>query len=504
MGIIIQPKRILITEFYDDEAQGKFINLNTIRDFDMYFNISKEWVSLYETKFNGTPVLAIPRRFPLDLLHKFVNVNDHIKDKPVVDYGSRNIVNKFDPKSLDQAQIIDFLLGQNEFSSIAKKPRRGLFTETGSGKTFSTLKAIAEENHFTFINCPDDKAILTWKQEIAKFTDIEVGEIAVLAGRKSLDKLIENKEKYKIVLGSSKTFSSLISSGDYDIIDDFFNAMKFSLIAHDESHLNLTVTFILEMVTTTKRTYYLTATPGRRLYKESKLLENMMPSDDCIFKPDPVPRFIVRECGFFSNPETPAHITGVNKPRSFDYIHYSKHFLLADDKPYKDMYLKTIFSRVLKAARKAITDKELNKIAVVCKTKRENEIFYEFIKSNFPELTIGLFNSDIENMEERYEETNCQVIITTEKSFAGIINIPKLEAIILMHPISSEQHLLQIAGRMRREDDKKDLLYILTDFSFKRCKKTLANAKSILEPYSKSYSRILLNDDTSKNGTILD
>ena len=497
-SVIIQPKRILIKDFYDDEAQGKFIRFNTITDHDMFFNLTKEWVSLYETEYKGEPVLAIPRRFPLEILSKFVNLKNYIKDKPVLNYGSRNIINDFSPKSDDQKEIIDFLLGLDKYSKIKNKPRRGLFTETGSGKTFSTLKAIATESHFAFINCPDDKAILTWKQEIAKFTDILPEEIAVIVGRKSLDKIVEKKEQYKLVLGSSKTFSSLIASSDYAIIDAFFNDMEFSLIAHDESHLNLTVAFILEMITQPKRTYYLTATPGRRLYKESKLLENMMPSDDCIFRPDPVPRFIVRECVFYSNPQSPEHTKGVNKPRSFDYLHYSKHYLLNEKYPYKDVFLETVFKRILKAARKSITDKKLNKIAIVCKTKKENDLFAEYVAKEFPDLTLGVFNSDIEDMDERYEQTNAQIIITTDKSFAGIINIIKLEAIILLFPISSEQHLLQIAGRIRREPNKKDNVYIIADFSFKRISKTLYNAKRILEPYSLSYGRIVLNTDTSK------
>ena len=497
-NIIIEPKRILLSEFFDDEAQGKFIKFNTISDFDMFFNLTKEWVSLYETSYKGQPVLAIPRRFPLEILSRYTDIQDFEKNKPVIEYGSRKITNAFPAKSDEQTNIVNFLLGKENFSKIKNKPRRGLFTETGSGKTFSTLKAIAEESHFTFINCPDDKAILTWKQEMTKFTDILPEEIKVLSGRKSLDKIIADKEKYKIILGSSKTFSSLISSGDYDIIENFFNEMKFSLIAHDESHLNLTVMFIIEMVTNCKRTYYLTATPGRRLYKESKLLENMMPNDDCIYQPEPDPRFIVRECAYYSNPQLPEHTKGVNKPRSFDYLCYSKNYLLDEKKPYREPYLTDTFNRVLKAARKAITDKKLNKIAVVCKTKLENEIFYNFIKENYKDLSIGVFNSDIEDMEERFEETHAQIIITTDKSFAGIVNIPKLEAIILIHPISSEQHLLQIAGRMRREENKRDLLYIMVDFSFNRCKKTLYNAKRVLEPYAISYERIILNADTNK------
>lgn len=495
MTIIIQPKRILIREFQDSSALSRFIKMNTITDLDMYFNISKEWISLFETTWKGEPVVAIPRRFPLDLLSNFVDIGgDNIaRENNTIKGDTRLIKNPYDAKDEKQQEILNFLLGRGSFSGLAKKPRRALFTETGSGKTFSTLKSIAEENHFACIVCPDEKAILTWKQEIAKFTDIKPEEVMVLKGGDRLRTLIPKKNNYKIVLASSKTFSSLIIKGEFEYIEEFFNAMNFSLLVHDESHLNIIVLFFLEMMVATKRTYYLTATPGRRIFKEAKLLMNLMPDEASTFMPPPERRFDVRLCKYHSNPTHPDHVKGINKPRAMDYITYMKKIALNPNLPYMEAYLSNL-RKVLNSARKNITKKG-NKIAIVCKTKLENEILYNALSdwTKKHNMSMGIFNSDIEDVDVRFEETNRDLIITTDRSFAGIINIVDLEAIVILNPITSEEHLKQIAGRIRKQPGKKSLLYIMADGSFKRAATALTNAAAAMEDITLEATRITLN-----------
>ena len=430
--IIEQPKRILVTEFDSDYALSKLLKYCTVIDMNLSFAITKEWIAAFETFYKGKPVLALPKRFPKDFLTTVTNVNDSIKDNKVWKGVTRDIKLETKPKNDKQQSMLDFLLGANNFANIANKPRRALFSETGSGKTYSTLKAISTESHFAFINCPDDKAILTWKQEIAKFTDIVEHEIGIIKGKESFKKVLKNKDKYKIVLGSTRSISAAIAANEHERLEEFFHDMEFSLLVHDESHLNIVVLFILEMIVNCKRTYYLTATPIRRLYKENKILESLLPFESCIYQPEIKPRFILRACRYYSNSVHPDHVKGLNKPRGFDFLAHGK-YILNEKYPYKKIFL-PILLKVYKAAYKQLTDKVNNKVAIVCKTKLENEILYEFLSKEFKDtkLNIGLFNSDIENVDERFMQTNANIILTTDKSMAGIINIPNLEAIILL------------------------------------------------------------------------
>jgi hypothetical protein len=73
--------------------------------------------------------------------------------------------------------------------------------------------------------------------EILKFTNIKEDEIGIVKGATSLPKIISNKDKYKIVLFSNKTFSSLVDSGNWQKLVDFFDEMQFTLKVNDEIHL---------------------------------------------------------------------------------------------------------------------------------------------------------------------------------------------------------------------------------------------------------------------------
>ena len=108
-------------------------------------------------------------------------------------------------------------------------------------------------------------------------------------------------------------------------------------------------------------------------------------------------------------------------------------------------------------------------------------------------MSMGIFNSDIEDVDVRFEETNRDLIITTDRSFAGIINIVDLEAIVILNPITSEEHLKQIAGRIRKQPGKKSLLYIMADGSFKRAATALTNAAAAMEDITLEATRITLN-----------
>lgn len=480
MDIIIQPKRILIREFLDDRSLSYFHKYCTIQDIGMYFEVTKEWVAAFETSYNGVPYLAVPRRFNMDLIERNAVTDEIVRDNHFIPHVTREITSTVEARSVEQQTMLDFVLGENKYAKINKQPRRALFADTGSGKTFMTLKSIAERQDFAFINCPDNKAIVTWKEEIAKFTDITPEEIGIVRGADSIPRLLKNKEKYKIILSSSKTFSSLILKNKTDVIEEFFNEMGFSLIVHDEVHLNIIVVFFIEMIASSRRTLYLTATPGRRIYKESKLLDSLMPNESCVFYEEIKPRFELVQCSYYSNPQLPAHVKGLNKPRGFDYINYGK-YLLNAKYPYREPYLDTCITKVVKAARKLLTNPD-NKIAILGKTKEENNIMYDYLSNSeeFKGLTVGLFNSDIENIDERFKQTEAQLIVSTDKSFAGIINIPKLEAIILMHPTTSDEHFIQICGRIRREEGKRSLIFTMADFSFKRCKRASSQMKSIL------------------------
>jgi hypothetical protein len=137
--------------------------------------------------------------------------------------------------------------------------------------------------------------------------------------------------------------------------------------------------------------------------------------------------------------------------------------------------------------------KPTNKIAILGRTKEDNDIIYSYLKEKYPKRTVGLFNSDIEDIDERWKETDAQLIVSTDKSFAGIINIKDLEVIINIYPITSESHIKQIMGRIRDEPNKKSIFMQLCDGTLKKCKKSLYNETRTVEDICTEIHKVTLN-----------
>lgn len=497
MAVIIQPKRILIEEFVDDNATRKFFRFINVAKQGFYGEIVGEWSAAYEVIYNGKPHIAVPRRFNPDFLDDIISEDqEFIKDKFITPFDRIEFKFNAKPRNDIQRDIESFLLGTGRYTKLAKGSRRALFANTGTGKTFSTLNFIHTKGIRSFILCPDEKALKTWKDEIAKFTDIQTKEIFVIKGRESLAKFLKKKDDYKIVLGSSKTFSSLFINKNFTEVEDFFNNAGIGIMIYDEVHLNLMVTFFLEMIVGSRYTLYLTATPSRRIYKENKILESLFPSESFVYTEPKEPRFEYYSLKYYSNLEK-SDYSGIFMPKGTIYSKYSQKVLFNTKNKFSKQFEEEILPYIIKLAASKLTAKH-HKIAFLCSTKEENYTIAEMIKKRFKKLEIGMFNSDIENMEERFQQTNAKLIMSTDKSFAGIINIPDLEVIINLYPYSGESHILQMAGRLRKDPNRKSIFMQMADISCKRFANNARSSKQNFEEEILLEEELYLNDKQSK------
>ena len=483
MTIIVQRNRILAKGFREDKFED-FVNKNTVYVRKMPFGVEPLWVPMKEVNWCGEEYIAFPRNFPTRFL--FANIEhderdvhkNHEHHLPVRKVPIR-MKKGVAPRSELQLRVADFLASRGEYTGLAEKPRRAVFVDTGEGKTFITIAEICRRGVMTAIICPDDRAIQTWNDEFIKFTDVAPEEVFVVSGADSLRKVLKRKSEVKVLLVSAPTLGSLFRNGREDEIVGFFEKMGVGLKVIDEMHLNLLTIFNLEMTVVTHSTFYLTATDSRRIHGEQKVLENMTPQDDCVFRQEKVRKFEFVRVKYYTNPAK-EHQKGINTANGFSAHFYLK-MLTNPELPYFDWYVEKVLHKTLKWALKNRTREEF-KIAFLVKTKEAGNAIGAAIQSLFPELTVGYFNSDIADMETRFKETEKDIIVSTDKSFAGIINIKGLEIIINATPITSEPHLLQIMGRLRDEEGKRRVFVQLCDYSFKKARSMMNRMTPIVEP----------------------
>jgi hypothetical protein len=491
--IIVQRNRILLSGL-KEETHSSFIKLNTIFNKKFTYGYETLWTALHEIKIDGKFFLCVPRGYTYSELKKYVEDDGEvIKDPSHIEYREASFNLNIEPRDEIQKDILTFLHGTENYKDIKDKARRAVFADTGIGKTFITLKYISESKLFTCIMCPEDKSIKTWMQELEKFTDVKHDEIGIIKGSDSLNKIIKNKDKYKIVLVSNKTISSLFESKRFDEVYDFFNTMQFGLKVIDEVHLHLKTVFFLEMTVNLYKTFYLTATDNRRIFKENEVLKRMMPEDSCVYRQPTVKKFEFYSVEYYSNPKDRKHVRGIEKPNGFDGLLYLK-YILNESLPYKDFYIEKVLLPSLRIAFKVIKN-EPYKVAILFKSIDAGNIIVKYLQDNncFPGKSIGVFNSTISDIHLRMLELDKDIIVSTDKSFSGMINIKGLAVIINCLPITSIAHIKQIMGRLRDEGTKRRVFIQHTDRSFKKAAGMVYREKKIVEDICTSMEVIKVN-----------
>lgn len=505
-NVIIQPKRILFRDYLDSSAEEYFHKRSLVEgNQNIFAEAKKPWLAAYGVEYKGTPYIAVPRRTSIEFLEKVTDVEDYIKDLSYWKGSTRDIEVKASPRDEEQTRKLDFLMSRGEYADMHTK-RRALFAETGAGKTFLTLKTISERKAFAYVAVPDIRGIDTWKEEIAKFTNIKPSEIAVLQGHEQFEKIAKNKEKYKIVLGSNRTLGNAFLGNNFITVENFFKEMEFDMVVYDEIHLHLMILFYTEMTTCNPYTLYLSATPYRLLHKEHKLLQTLLPQEKYCYIDDPVPRFNLLEVNYWSNLSKEFY-RGICKPTGIDYSTYSKKVAL-NPKGIKDWYLDNVIRKSVRYMLKHRCSPAA-KVAIVGRTKEENKIIYDYLCELYkddPSISIGLYNTSIASQELRTQQLDCKIIVTTSKGFDGVINVENLESMLSLYPVTSEAHILQVMGRIRNKPVKdengkefiKNTLFLQAiDNSVARMKRNATKQRKLIRPVLISEDSIALNSSNN-------
>jgi hypothetical protein len=494
MTIIVQRNRILVKGFNPERVQN-FVQKQKIMQRKMPIGWEEKWTSILQNvEYKGKNYWAVARQTPPKDITYFLEPEERevVRDDYFIKPRkmSLKLRPEFKPRDALQEQLVDFLKGGGAYKDLADKPRRAMIADTGEGKTFLTIQDICRVGYVSAILCPDERAIVTWLEEFAKFCDVseDGSEFFVVQGQDTIPRAVKNKEKIKILLVSERTISAAFQAGRGDDLVNLFEELGVGYKVIDEMHLNITSVFWTEMSIVTEKSLYLTATDKRRVRDEQRVLDQLMPADDCIFRQDPVPKFEFVEVQYYTHPAQ-EHQKGINKPSGFDALSYLK-MLFNELWPYKDFFLLKVLRPSINFCLKKMDPD--NRLAIVVKSNEVLRTVAEWAEKEYPDKTVGRFNSDIKDIDERMKEGLKDIVVTTDRSFAGIINIPKLEAIINTTPITSEAHLLQIAGRMRKEEGKKRIFMQLVDYSFKKARSMMQRLRPIIRPVSISESKFVV------------
>lgn len=397
------------------------------------------------------------------------------------------ILLKYKPRDNVQIETLKFCLGLDQYSKNRELSQLFVNLPTGKGKTYVAIAVFAYYAVKTIMITSTIDWLYQWKDKILEYTNLTKDEVYIIAGKPSIIKLfngMHDHKKIKFFLCSHDTLSSYAKSNGWESIHRLFQKLKIGIKIFDESHLYFDNTMMIDNFTNVWKTYYLTATPMKsnvyedRIYKRcyEKVPKISMFDED----KDPHTKYLAI---FFNSRPDPMQISSCLNIYGFDRIKYENYLVTRPN------YFKLL--RILIEIISKQTTPE-GKCLIYIGTNHAIQITYNWLRYYFRNLPVGIFTTLVPK-EEKRNQLNNKIILTTTKSAGAALDIPGLEmTIILNEPFKSKQIAIQTLGRTR----VKDTLYIdIVDSGFNVLKNYYKAKLPAFNKYAKGCSQLILTDD---------
>lgn len=368
-----------------------------------------------------------------------------------------------------QIPIVDYLSRPYDANSSDRKiacRSRLVGIATGMGKSIMSLAASARIGYRTMIRIKP-AFIEKWCSDIVQYLDIDKNDIMVVQGGDHLKGLIhlakENKLDSKYIILSTRTYQNYIKMYEMDpsyhgdsgygcLPEDLFSTLKVGTVIDDEVHLEFHAYVKGCLYTHLPLNIALSAT----LINQNPFLEdmyNMAFPKETRYDDLELDRYIkVYALSYFFKDVRPIRTTEYG---SNNYSHAAFEKSIIRRKNILDSYLELIrFTLETGYIREYMPN---DKVRIYASTIDMCSIIYEYLKSRYPQYTVGRYVED----DEYQAIIEPDITVTTIGSGGTAIDIPNLRTVILTVNISSHISNVQTMGRLRKLKDRDTKFYFL-------------------------------------------
>ena len=374
---------------------------------------------------------------------------------------------EFPYRDRDQARIFDYLVGQGSFARMAGASAYLVVADTAKGKSYCAIRAWCRYGDVLLGIFAQGTHLENFRAELLKFTDLTEADILVASdGRESMRRATRRGlDRYKAILVLHGTAWRCAE----DAIDDghvtganelvtLIQAAGVGTIVADECHLELKSLAVLEMLTNVGRWFFLSASPQRTEWQEERVLRQVLPLADGLWVKS-VPRVQGTMVRFDSRPGEADLAKSINQRGHFDVPAYFDYLLRQPRYAAWEEMATTMVAR-------CFADGATGVGVVVGGRLEFLDAVLETMAAAFPGRTVGNFSSRIKKPAARMVELDRDIVVTTEKSFGGSVNPPRMSHMVMCVPFSSEVYSKQITGRLRGLDGGRCVLVDLWDAGF--------------------------------------
>lgn len=421
--------------------------------------------------------LLLPRGIDVPLVEHLLEAQS-VYDKKFDPFSiNTDIELKYLPRDDVQKAALRFTLGEGEYSNTKNASQLALNLDTGAGKTYVAIATMAITGIKPIIITSNVEWIKQWIQRSKEYCNLTENDMYFFQGAPSITKILKgaiNPEKYTIFLATHNTIKSYGDTYGWDKVTELFKKIKVGLKIFDEAHLNFDNLCKIDFYTNTYKTMYLTATPARSDKLENIIYQlyfkNVYAID--LFNNDTDPRTNYVGIHYKSKP-TAMEISKCHTIYGFSRQSYAN-YIVTKSNYYK--MLRVLMDIIIKHNAKTLIYIATN-----------NAIFEtrEWLVKEYPEFAteIGIFSS-LSPKEERQDQLNKQIILTTTHSAGACSDIPGLKIVILLaEPFASHVLAKQTLGRAR----ERNTLYIeVVDDSFYEIRNYYNSKKVVFSKYALS------------------
>lgn len=392
---------------------------------------------------------------------------------------------KYLPRDDIQKKAIAFMIGEREYEVNKAYPSLSINLNTGKGKTYCTVAAMAYFSIKSIIITSSINWLNQWKNFILEYTDLNPDQIIFISGTPMINRLLKNKkmvDNTNIYLVSHNTIKSYGDNFGWDKVAELFRYLKIGVKAYDEAHLNFDNMCAIDYHTNTFKTYYVTATPLRSDEEENKIYQLYMkniPHID-LFDEENDPRTKYIAIRYNSHP-TPIEASNCKNQYGLDRNKYTNYVV------YKENFQNMMH---------ILMDKIRNangKVLVYIGTNAAIEVVKDWIITNYPRYAddVGVYTSLV--TENKEEQLSKKIILSTTKSCGAAMDIKGLKmTILLAEPFKSKVLARQTLGRTR---DNNTVYIEIVDEGFYYTKKYYLSKEDVFSKYATSCTEIKLNDN---------
>lgn len=372
-------------------------------------------------------------------------------------------------QALDTREPAPWQVNEIDYLMEDKHRTKLLTMQTGKGKTYCSLQAIARRNTPVFMLLTMETYIQKWIIDVKESLGVDA---RVIKGSDELIKLIRDAKKGPVedfIICSTATYRRYIKAyEDGERIEEtygchpyaFFKLLNRGLVLRDEVHEHFHANYLIDVYTHVPLTISLTAT----LEDDNPFIEERM---NIMFpfymRPprSPYDRYAIAKAYFYSiKPNHMKSLRWIQHGKGF-YNHGLYESCILKYPHLLESYCKIIYNIAQKDY--FVRKREGQKLLIFCARVEMCSKVRDFFRRCQPTLTINKYTNE-DSTEVLY---NSDIVISTLLSAGTAVDIEDLINVILTPAIRSKRQNSQSLGRLRKPKRNTDIVPI---FSYLVCR----------------------------------